>query len=278
MKDLLFGGLLCLGLSVALPAQEANYQLLTNLSYHPNASELEDGYLEERCVLDLYYPEHLGDFPTIVWFHGGGLTGGEKHIPEGLLEQGVAVAAVNYRLSPHVATELCLQDAAAAVSWVLEHIPAYGGDAGLVFVSGHSAGGYLASMIGLDKRWLAAFGQDADQLAGLIPFSGHTITHMAVRREQGIPETQPLVDEMAPLYHIRPDAPPFLLITGDRNLELLGRYEENAYFYRMMQVVGHPETRLLELDGYDHGMVEPAIPLLLREVKRLTIRLTSESN
>jgi hypothetical protein len=34
---------------------------------------------------------------------------------------------------------------------------------------------------------------------------------------------------MAPLYHVRKDAPPLLLITGDRDLELLGRYQENAY-------------------------------------------------
>ena len=40
--------------------------------------------------------------------------------------------------------------------------------------------------------------------------------------------TQPLLDEMAPLYHVRDDAPPLLLITGDRELEMLGRYEENA--------------------------------------------------
>ena len=41
-----------------------------------------------------------------------------------------------------------------------------------------------------------------------------------------------------------------LLITGDRELELLGRYEENAYFMRMMKVAGHKETKLYELDGY----------------------------
>jgi len=68
---------------------------------------------------------------------------------------------------------------------------------------------------------------------------------------------------------VRPDAPPLLLITGDRELELLGRYEENAYLMRMMRVAGHPDTRIMELDGYGHDMVEPAIPLLLNEVRRI---------
>jgi hypothetical protein len=78
-----------------------------------------------------------------------------------------------------------------------------------------------------------------------------------------------VVDSLAPLYHVRADAPPLLLITGDRELEMLGRYEENAYLMRMMKVAGHKETRLMELDGYGHGMAEPAYPLLINEVRRI---------
>ncbi|MPN52593.1 hypothetical protein SDC9_200255 [bioreactor metagenome] len=60
-----------------------------------------------------------------------------------------------------------------------------------------------------------------------------------------------------------------LLITGDREHELLGRYEENAYLYRMMKVAGHYHTRLLELQGYGHDMAYPAFPLLLNEIARI---------
>ena len=60
------------------------------------------------------------------------------------------------------------------------------------------------------------------------------------------------------------------MITGDRERELLGRYEENAYLMRMMKVVGHKETVLYEMDGYGHGMTHPAFPLLINEVKRIT--------
>ncbi len=156
------------------------------------------------------------------------------------------------------------------MAWVFKNIGSYGGDPGLVVVSGHSAGGYLTSMIGLDKRYLEVYGIDANQIASLIPFSGHTITHFTVRGERGIAGTQPIVDEYAPLYHVRNDAPPLILITGDRELELLGRYEENAYMMRMMKVAGHQETILYELDGFDHGgMAIPAYPLLLKEVERV---------
>ena len=126
-------------------------------------------------------------------------------------------------------------------------------------------------MVGLDKRWLAAHDIDSDDLAGLIPFSGHTITHFTVRKERGIEGTQPVIDEMAPLFHVRQDCPPLLLITGDRELEMLGRYEENAYLWRMMKVVKHPDVQLMELDGFDHGgMAEPAHALLLKFVKQHT--------
>jgi len=234
-----------------------------------DAQSVQANYIHERCKLDVYHPTNRKGFDTVVWFHGGGLTGGKKSVPEQLKQQGVAVVAVNYRLSPKVKSPVWIEDAAAAVAWTINHIASYGGDGDRVFVSGHSAGGYLTSMIGLDKRWLAAHDIDADSLAGLIPFSGHTITHFTVRKERGIVGTQPIIDDLAPLYHVRKDAPPLLLITGDRDTEMLGRYEENAYLWRMMDEVGHPATELYELEGFNHGqMAVPAHPLLLRFMKK----------
>jgi acetyl esterase/lipase len=250
------------------PQSEAQgYSTESNLLYRSNG-ELTD-YMRECCRLDLYRPLGINGFATVVWFHGGGLTGGNREIPKQLQGKGIAVVAVNYRLSPKVTAPAYIEDAAAAVAWTFRNIAEYGGATNRIFVSGHSAGGYLTSMVGLDKRWLAAEGIDANAIAGLIPFSGHAITHFTVRAERGIPGTQPIVDDLAPLYHVRKDAPPLLLITGDRNLEMLGRYEENAYLWRMMNVVGHPNSELCELDGFNHGqMPEAAFPLLIRFVNR----------
>jgi hypothetical protein len=124
-------------------------------------------------------------------------------------------------------------------------------------------------MIGLDKSYLAKHDIDADRIAGLIPFSGHTITHFTPREERGIPGTQPIIDRFAPLFHVRPDAPPLVLVTGDRNLEMLGRYEENAYLWRMMLVAKHPATELYELQGFNHGtMAGPAHSILLQHIRK----------
>ncbi|MGI6048489.1 MAG: alpha/beta hydrolase [Petrimonas sp.] len=268
MKKFLFIFLL---ISVSLNgfSQETQYKTITNIPYYDNIKQNSDVYLKERCVLDIYYPVNKKDFATIVWFHGGGLTGGAKELPDGFKNKNICIIGVNYRLSPMVQAPAYIEDAAAAVAWAFKNIEKYGGDASKIFLSGHSAGGYLTCMIGLDKKYLAAHDIDANRIAGLIPLSAQTITHFNIREQRGIKNTQPVVDEYAPLFHVRLDAPPILLITGDRELELLGRYEENAYFARMMKIAGHQETRLLELDGYDHGMTYPAFPLVLKEVEKI---------
>lgn len=249
---------------------QLQYGLEMDIPYYSDAQSKGDSYKSTQCRLDLYYPKGKKNFPTIVWFHGGGITGGQKEIPAELKNKGFAVVGVGYRLSPKVKAPAYIEDAAAAVAWAFRNIEKYGGSRKLVFVSGHSAGGYLGMMITLDKRYLQAYHIDADSIAGLVPFSGHTITHFTIRQERGIKELQPQVDEYAPLYHVRKSAPPMLLITGDRELEMLGRYEENAYLERMMKLAGHEHTRLFELDGYDHGgMARPAFPLLLKEIDRI---------
>ena len=158
----------------------AQYKTLKDISYVPVSDT--DAYRKERCKLDLYYPEQQKGFATIVWFHGGGLEGAGKEIPPVFQGRKIAVAGVNYRLSPRATHPAYIDDAAAAVAWVMKHIGEYGGDPTRVYVAGHSAGGYLTLMVGLDKAYLARYGEDADRLAGLFPVSGQTNTHFTIRK------------------------------------------------------------------------------------------------
>lgn len=259
---LLLAVLLC-GVSFA---RELKYTTVYDIPYKVS----EDAYVNERCKLDIYYPEDTTGCPVIVWFHGGGLTQGSKSFPWKMKEKKMVLVAVNYRLLPKVEINECLDDAAAAVAWTFREIEKYGGDKRKIFVSGHSAGGYLTAMIGLDKKWLANYQIDANDIAGLIPFSGQMISHFAYRNMKGIGNLQPTIDEYAPLFHVRKDAPPLVLITGDRNIELFGRYEENAYMWRMMKLTGHTETYLYEIDGHGHGsMIEPAYHILEQHIRKI---------
>ena len=261
---LLLTTFLCTG-DLAAQQSSASYRTVADLPYRPDTL---GAYARERCVLDLYYPTDSTGFATIVYFHGGGLQGGGKHILQEWRGQGLAVAAANYRLHPQVKNPTYTEDAAAAVAWVLQHIENYGGDPARVYVSGHSAGGYLTSMVGLDTTYLAAHGEHPDSLAGLLPFSGHTITHFTPRKERGLSWNDVVVDRYAPIQHLRVSDLPIALITGDRALELFGRYEETAYFWRMLTASGHQRAYLYELDGFGHSpMLRPAALLALELIR-----------
>jgi len=263
---LIFVLLLCTAIA------KAQYQQVNDILY----TESTDSYAQERCKLDVYYPTNRKDAPVVVWFHGGGIEGGNKHIDRELKNCGLVVIAANYRLLPKANIDQCLDDAAAAVAWAYKNAEKYGGSKRKIFVAGHSAGGYLLDMIGLDKKWLAKYGVDADSLAGLIPFSGQCLTHYNIRKQQGLGPLQPFIDHYAPLSHLRPDAPPIVIVSGDREMEMNGRYEEQAYFWRMLKLVGHPDVSLYEMQGYDHGaMLHPAYHILKEHIKRITNKMTS---
>ena len=257
---LAFLALLC------IPVNAQEYKQVNDISYTLKT----DAYSQQRLKLDVYHPEGATGCPVVVWFHGGGLEGGNKEIPAQLREKGLVVVGVNYRLLPQVTVNAILDDAAEAVAWVFRHITEYGGDTRKIVVTGHSAGGYISMMLCLDKKWLAAYGIDADDVMMYAPFSGQAITHYNVRKMQGIPPLQPTIDEYAPLYWVRGDCPPLVLICGDRELELYGRYDENQFLARMMKLAGHQQTYLYELDGHGHGgMVAPGFHILETHLKQM---------
>ena len=234
---------------------------LINSSYYTqNSDKARDKICAGRCVADARFPNKSG-FPSLIFFHGGALTSGTKQRVKYFEDRGFAVISPTYRFYPEVSIEAILQDAAAAVAWSMREIEKRGGDMKQVALAGYSAGGYIALQLAMNPEYLARTNVAIDQFSALVTYSAHTITHMTIREQQGIAKTQPLIDLYAPLYHVRKHTPPILLITGDRELELLGRYEENAYFWRMMRVNGNDGVTLVELEGYDHDMVSPAHPV-----------------
>ena len=245
---------LLLFLLCACIAQAQNaYRTNKDISY-VSGSET-DTYRLERCKLDIYYPENKKDFSTIVWFHGGGMEGGNKFIPKELREQGFAVVAVNYRLSPKAKNPAYIEDAAEAVAWVFKNIKKYGGRKDHIFVSGHSAGGYLSLILAMDKKYMAAYGANADSVAAYLPVSGQTVTHFTIRKERGLPDGIPVVDEYAPVNKARKETAPLVLITGDKHLEMAARYEENALLEAVLKSIGNEKVTLYEMQGFDHGQV-----------------------
>lgn len=265
--------ILLLGGSLGFGRDKAAYATETNLSYYdPAALETATDDQKEQCRLDVYHPVERTGSPVVIWFHGGGLTGGSRGFPA-LQDQGFTLVAASYRLSPQGEFPCFLEDAAAATAWTVRHIAEYGGDPEKIFVSGHSAGGYLALMIGLDPKWLARHGVSNRSLAGLIPVSAQVTTHFQVKKLRGDTgeALRPLIDEFAPLYHASKDLPPICLITGDRKIEYKCRVEENDLFAVTLKNLGHPNVEFHELPGLDHNTVgKGSAPLFAPFIAKIT--------
>lgn len=221
-------------------------------------------YERARCKLDVYLPATGKNFATLVWFHGGGLQKGDKagtpedgvktpFIASSLARAGIAVVVPNYRLSPQAKFPAYVQDAAAAVAWAQQHMAQHGADPAKLFVGGHSAGGYLAFMLGMDTSYLTAAGVKPGSIAGYIPVSGQTMTHYTVREERGLPRNSVTADAAAPVYFIRKDTPPMLVIYADR--DMVARAEENAYFVAMMQGAGNKGVVGKMIADRNHGTI-----------------------
>ena len=112
-----------IALLVITTIAKAQYEQVNDIPY----TESTDAYVKERCKLDVYYPTNVKDAPVVVWFHGGGIEGGNKHIDQELKNSGLVVVAANYRLLPKANIDQILDDAAAAVAWTYKNITKYGG-------------------------------------------------------------------------------------------------------------------------------------------------------
>ena len=224
-----------------------------------------DAYRLGRCKLALRMPRETG-FPTVVWFHGGGLTNGRRNFPN--IDRKIGIVAVDYRLmnaTNGVQGADCIEDAAAAVAWTLKNIAAYGGDPKKVYVSGMSAGGYLTMMVGMAPAYLAKHGFKPTDLAGIVPISGQATKHFAVRKFAGDKDPQflPKIDELAPLHWVGADLPPILDVCGQPSYEWKCRSEENRLLVASCVALGHKNARFVECPFCNHGRVfRAALPYL----------------
>lgn len=251
----------------------AEVRKVGSIAYYPAEKKVEDP--ERRCFVDLRLPENAKGFPTLVWFHGGGLTGGQREFPK-FDGKGIALIAAGYRLSPQAKCPEFIEDAAAAVAWTVKHIAEYGGDPKKVFVGGHSAGGYLTLMLGMDPKWLVPYGLTPRSLAGLLPVSAQVTTHFHVKELHGIkePSLKPMIDDFAPLHYVSKDLPPICLILGDRKIEFKCRVEENELLYATLRNLEHPDVEFHEIKDLDHGTVTQGaakvMPVFIERISKST--------
>jgi acetyl esterase/lipase len=188
-----------------------------------DARRLADGAAygtHPRQKLDLYAPARSGDLaPVLVFFYGGGWSSGRRQdyrfAAEAFATRGFVVAVPDYRLVPDVRFPAFVQDGAAAVRWVRDRAGAYGGDPSRLALAGHSAGAYIAAMLALDPRWLAATGLPSQAVrawAGLAgPYDFYPFDVPASVQAFGA-YSDPQATQ--PINFVRPQAPATFLAAG----------------------------------------------------------------
>lgn len=225
-------------------------------------------YTEERNEMQMFrysMPKGKTDFPTVVFFHGGGLTIDNREWPENIYGGEYAVAEVRYRICPDVSPLDILSDAAHAVAAAWQIAETSGGSTKNIFVGGMSAGAYLAAMVCMNPDYLKEFGRDSRKLAGLLLISGQMTAHFHLKEmlKYTHPE-RPFIDAYAPLSYVSKDLPPILLVTGESGLDIPGRPEENAFMAATLRSLGHTQVECCNLAGHGHGDVLLASSAMVR--------------
>ena len=116
----------------------------------------------------------------LLQIHGGGWMISNKNqqgfpLVYKLAANGWVCVSINYRLSPKATWPDHLVDCKRALAWVREHIDEYGGDPDYVVVTGGSAGGHLAAMVGLtanDPEYQPGFEAVDTTVRAMIPLYG----------------------------------------------------------------------------------------------------------
>jgi acetyl esterase/lipase len=242
---------------VAQPVQGAEPKVISGIAYRGSAESGAE--INKQCQLDLYLPVDGKIEASLLWLHGGGLTGGNRdsaatqRIARRFADAGIAVASADYRLNPVVTFPVYVDDAAAAYAWLQENIGAHGGDSRQVFIGGHSAGAYLALMVALDERYLRECGVDLASLAGVVAISGQTTTHFTVRAERDVPAERMIIDDAAPLFHVRKREFPFLILYAGRDMAL--RVEENRLLAGALRHAGSTQVEDELFEDRDHSTI-----------------------
>ncbi len=247
------------GVTLGFSATDHPIHLSRDIAYK-SGDELSD-YEREHCKLDVTAPTDTKGFATLVWFYGGGLKRGDKDMPSeyvhevaaSLAKGGVATVTPNYRLSPKVVYPAYVDDAAASFAWTVKHIAEFGGDPHKVFIGGHSAGGYLALLVGFDPARLKPYGLTLGSVAGIAQVSGQIFTHYTVREERGQSKYAITSDEAAPCFYVKKALPPVLTLYAQN--DMISRAEENQFFVATLKAAGHAENYSQRIDDRDHGSV-----------------------
>ncbi|MBI2497263.1 MAG: alpha/beta hydrolase fold domain-containing protein [Opitutae bacterium] len=236
-------------------------------------TDVEYGRAEGGSLrLDVSVPEGDGPFPVAILVHGGGWSSGDK---AGSDRPGNAADitpwfapltaakftwfSLNYRLAPAHRWPAGFEDVQTAIRWVKAHAAEFKGDPRRIALIGHSAGGHLvclaATTAGDDTRVQAVVGfAPVTDFEFELPLRGGLSPSLQMLHNQPkepTPASLTILRATAPINHVKPGLPPFLLLHGDADRSV--PYQTSLNFQAKLRANGVP-CELITVPGAPHGL------------------------
>ena len=225
--------------------------------------------------LDLYlHRSRPTGCPVLLQIHGGGWTTCSKNhqgrpLMLHMAAQGWLCVSVGYRLSPRATWPDHLEDLKHALAWIRSNAAEYGGDPSFIAVTGGSAGAHLAAMVALtanDPGYQRGFEAVDTSVDVCVPFYGiydltdrHSfwpnsgirwlLEHVVFKRR--IPKALELFESASPAHLGAGDAPPFLVLHGDR--DSMVPVEDARSFVKELRRRSSSPVFYAEIPGAQHG-------------------------
>jgi acetyl esterase/lipase len=222
-----------------------------------------------ELAMDVYYPQTRGPWPGLIFIHGGGWSEGDK-APLPVVPPGYLVASINYRLYPDHRFPAMIEDVKCAIRFLRAHAAACNLDPTRIALIGHSAGGHLAALAGLngpDAGWdVGLYLEQSSQVQAVIEMSGPT--DLKCTFPDWVEELKIDVfgaDGLAagsPVTYARRDAPPFLIVHGDADAVV--PVEQAHLLHRTLLQAG-AFSELIVVQNAGHGfepVTGPISPLM----------------
>jgi acetyl esterase/lipase len=277
MRKPIVGLIVALGLALSLASPLVHAQSAGTLaraihifgSYRvvPNLTYLTANNWDAK--LDVYQSrEATTPNPTLIYFHGGGWTGGSKEgssltfLP--FLEMGWNVVNVEYRLAKVSLAPAAVQDSLCALRWVIRNAKDYNIDTNRLVTMGNSAGGHLALTTGIIPASAALDslcpGTEELKVAAIVNWygitdvneliAGQNVRTYAVTWLGGMMNREEVAKRVSPLTYVRTGLPPIISIQGDADPTV--PYSQNVRLHQALEKVG-VRNQLVTIPAGKHG-------------------------
>lgn len=224
--------------------------------------------------LDFWEPkDNDKPLPTVIYIHGGGWLFGDRTgatielFPYFL--RGWNIANVEYRMSGQSLAPAAVEDSVCALRWIYRNAKQFHVDTNRIIVTGHSAGGHLALMVGmfdpasdLDNECAPdfAWGDVPMKVAAVVNWygisdvndllDGKNRKNYALMWLGSLSNREQIAKEVSPLTYVRPGLPPIISVHGDQDDVV--PYSQAVRLHGALTKAGD-KNELITIQGGKHG-------------------------